>query len=423
MEGVEDYFLSNRSVTWFPLMMTFIGGQVGGGLLLGAAQEASHMGWWVILYPLGQVLGILWLALGLGKRMARFSVSTIAQIFTAAYQSIVLQRVASVLSMVSLFLILVAQILATKSFLVSLGISSIPLFLFFWSCVLSYTGMGGFKAVIKTDVIQASFFVFLFGCAFFMSSTSPQMISMEWSPATPSWSLCMAWLIMPLLFATLEQDMGQRCFAAKSPRTLRWAAVGASLVTLAVCLVPIYFGILSRSLGISDSDPGSCLMGVLAITTSPMLTAAVGAAVLAAILATSDSLLQAISSNIALDFSWFRQQSLSRIRWIAPILGSVAILLSFCFDSVVGLLIQAYELSVCTLSVPLLFALFRKGPLPARAAWGAILGGGGVFAVTRFFPNAPKEILGMAASLLGYVVADFGFLWSRFRSKPGSLPS
>ena len=53
LNNKEDYFLAGKSVRLFPLMMTFLATQVGGGLILGAADEAYRFGWPVLLYPLG----------------------------------------------------------------------------------------------------------------------------------------------------------------------------------------------------------------------------------------------------------------------------------------------------------------------------------------------------------------------------------
>ena len=75
-----DYFLAGSGVSFFPLMMTFIGAQTGGGLVLGAADAAFQYGFWVLFYPSGACLGLLILGLGLGKRLASFKVTTISQI-------------------------------------------------------------------------------------------------------------------------------------------------------------------------------------------------------------------------------------------------------------------------------------------------------------------------------------------------------
>src|ERR1700728_3707087 len=77
----EDYFLAGKSVKLFPLMMTFLATQVGGGVVLGAAEEAYKFGWPVLFYPLGASLGLITLGLGIGRRLASFQVGTVSQIF------------------------------------------------------------------------------------------------------------------------------------------------------------------------------------------------------------------------------------------------------------------------------------------------------------------------------------------------------
>src|SRR5688572_12044172 len=120
VQGKEDYFLAGKGVTLYPLMMTFLATQVGGGLILGSAEEAYQWGWPVLLYPLGQALGLIVLGSGIGSKLAQFKISTVAELFEVVYGSLALRKVASLLSVVSLFMILVAQLVASHKFLVSL---------------------------------------------------------------------------------------------------------------------------------------------------------------------------------------------------------------------------------------------------------------------------------------------------------------
>src|SRR5205085_2768431 len=87
MKSQKDYFLAGRSVGLLPLMMTFLATQVGGGLVLGAAEEAYRFGWSVLLYPLGASIGLIILGAGIGKKLAQFNVSTVAQILEVVYGS------------------------------------------------------------------------------------------------------------------------------------------------------------------------------------------------------------------------------------------------------------------------------------------------------------------------------------------------
>ena len=107
---------------------------------------------------------------------------------------------------------------------------------------------------------------------------------------------------MPLLFMVIEQDMGQKFFAAKSGRVASLAAAGAALCIFFVCAIPIYFGVYSRSLNLQVPEGASVLMTAMMQQTTPVLSALMGCSILAAIISTADSLLNAISSNLTQDF-------------------------------------------------------------------------------------------------------------------------
>src|SRR5215203_3492238 len=106
LKNQDDYFLAGKDVKFFPLMMTFVATQVGGGLILGSAEEAYQFGWPVLLYPIGACLGFLLLASGVGRKLAQFKVATVAQLFEVVYHSTRLKKIASLLSILSLFMIL-----------------------------------------------------------------------------------------------------------------------------------------------------------------------------------------------------------------------------------------------------------------------------------------------------------------------------
>lgn len=419
LKGQEDYFLAGKSVKLFPLMMTFLATQVGGGVILGAADEAYQFGWPVLLYPLGAALGLILLGCGIGRKLAGFQVSTVAQIFEVVYGSVMLRKIASALSVISLFMILVAQIIASNKFLVSLGFNNLPLFILFWSIVIIYTAQGGLRAVISTDMVQAAFFssIFLlcFGFVLFFEPTISliQLPHFE-SFANVSSKLC-GWLLMPLLFMVIEQDMGQRCFAGASPRIVSRASLLAGICTMVVCVVPVFFGSLANVTGLEVPQGSSVLMAMIAKTTNPWITALVGCAVLAAIISTATSLINAISSNLSSDFKLSFLQNVDPMRIVKGITCLIsigAIFFAFYFDNIVDLLIQSYELSVSCLFVPVMMALFKREGNFTSACSAIILGAIG-FVLFRIYPiDFPKEIMSLLLSMLGYGV---GVVVSKYR--------
>lgn len=414
LKGKEDYFLAGKSVKLFPLMMTFLATQVGGGVILGAADEAYKFGWAVLCYPLGAALGLMLLGLGVGRKLASLKISTVAQIFEVVYCSPTLKRIASTLSILSLFMVLVAQIIASNKFLVSLGFENNFLFIAFWAVVIIYTSQGGIKAVISTDMAQVLYFatVFLlcFGFVFFFNPSIPSLQLAQLSNNVPVSSKFFGWLLMPLLFIVIEQDMGQRCFAGASSRIVSRASLFAGIGTMIICIVPVFFGTLANAMGLEIPPGSSVLITTIAQTTNPWMTALVGCAVLAAIISTATSLINAISSNIVGDFDLpilLRKGNLGVVRGITCIISISAIFFAFYFDNVVDLLIQSYELSVSCLFISVFFALFRKRG-HFLAAFSSILFGALGFTFLRFYPlPIPKELLSIFLSLSGYGLGEF----------------
>ncbi len=424
LKNQDDYYLAGKGVGFFPLMMTLVATQIGGGLILGSSDEAYRYGWYVILYPLGQSLGFVLLALGIGKKLNAYGVSTIAQLFEVVYNSPRLKQIASSLSIISLFLIFVAQIVASKKFMISLGVEQNYIFFGFWAIVILYTVVGGLQAVVATDIIQAAFFMVIFVLCFafaFASNpwTAEQAITSGFNGQSfemSSEKLC-GWLLMPLLFMVIEQDMGQRCFAAKSGKVVTTAAACAAIVTFTLAIIPVYLGVFGKASGIEVAKDASVFMTVVKEATNPVIAALVGCAVMAAIISTADSLINAISSNLTQDFklSFFsKSQTVKSAQWITAAIAVLGIFCSFYFNNVVDLMIATYELSVCCLFVPVFAAIFkRKGNM--SAAIGAIAFGAIGYVIFRFVSiPIPKEIASLALSFLGYCLGE-ALAWKNSR--------
>lgn len=408
----DDYFLASKNIKFFPLLMTFIATQIGGGMILGSTEEAYKYGWFIVFYPLGISLGLVFLSLGIGKKLAQLKISTIAQIFETAYKSTGLKKIASLLSILSLFMILVAQIIASNKFMVSLGIASPLIFIGFWSLVIAYTTFGGLKAVVATDVVQAMFFIIVFICSvgFVILNLPLQEISLlEANPQDFAFSadkLC-GWLLMPFLFMVIEQDMGQRCFAAESPKIVSRATLCAAFGTFIIGLIPIFLGIAAKKSGIQAPNGGSVFMSVIEAASSPIFSALIGCAILAALISTADSLINAISSNLSQDFDLhIFKKNLRNSQIASAFIAIAAIFASYSFSNVVDLLIQSYELSVSCLFIPIVIAIFR-GEGNALSAGLAILFGAAAFILFRIVTIPfPQELASVLFSFIGFRIGD-----------------
>lgn len=379
LQSRSDYFLGGRTIGRVALALSIMATQLGGGVVLGAADEGYRLGWAALFWPGGIALGLLALGLGLGKRLRQMEVSTVAELFSSVYGSRPLRWLASALSMVSLFLLLVAQLIACRKLLLAFGVESDLLFILLWVGVLFYTVAGGLKAVVTTDVIQSLFLLFVFLLAFgaaWVASPSVEVGAPAFGSVGGGWSLSSTLFLMPFLFMLIGQDMGQRCFAAQSDRAVSTAFLIAVVGFSMVGAVPVAFGVWARCAGIEVEGGASVLMVAASAMTNPIVATLVGCGALVAILSTVDSLLCAVSSNLASDFTDRVGLRLCQLSTLG--LGVLAILLSMACKSVSEITMLSYKISVACLAVPVLASLWRRQATPLAGLLSVACGGFGL---------------------------------------------
>jgi len=214
----EDYFLAGRGLGLMSLSFTLIATHLGGGMILGTAQEAYEVGWYGILYNFGLCAGFIVLGLGFASKLRAFNVATTAQLFETKYGSPVLRKIASALSAMSLCGILAGLVIATRSSFVALGITSqLPLILF-WIFTIIYTMIGGLKAVVITDIFQVIFIITVFSGVFFYNllfgqavlATTAVNLVQPFSLELASFSRLFGFFFMPFLLSFVVYRISHR---------------------------------------------------------------------------------------------------------------------------------------------------------------------------------------------------------------------
>ncbi len=413
----DEFFLGKRSLGLFPLTMTFFAAQIGGGALLGTAEEAYRFGWWALAYPLGLALGMLLLASGIGARLRELELVTVTEVFTRIYGSKTLRIVAGSLFVLSFFLILVAQCLAARKFLAALGYDSPYVFLGLWGVMLVYTSLGGLKAAVASDVLQGIVKLFALALIWFTAkeSTLPALPA-AFAPLTAL--PLFEWLLLPPLFMLIAQDMGQRCFAARSPLVVTQAALFSAFLFALVSIVPVYFGRQAQEQGIQIASGNSVFLSAIIQLTNPYAAAVSALGVVMALISIANSLLCSISSQISYDLPLFNRLSPNCVKALTAGIGALAALLSFQFSGVVSVLILSYELSVVVLFVPICAILMNR-PLRFETCRGTmIVGAIAYFTACLVTLPLPKALFALTCTF------SFAFISScrkRFQNMPVPL--
>lgn len=418
VKNTSDYFLAGRNLGLFAVTLTLIATQVGGGMLVGTSQDAYLYGIYGILYTVGMAVGFVLLGSGLASKLQSLNVATTAELFETRYGSTTLKTVASLLSVITMTGILIGQVVASRTIIEILQFGTTGnelIFIGFWIFVILYTMVGGLKAVVITDVFQVLLIIAIFSGIFIYSVFfgpsfdwgSLMTIQKEQFGSLPiSMNMVIATLIMPILFSLIEQDLAQRFFAARTKRIATLSALLTAGFMILFALVPIYFGMQAKLLGLSIPAGSSPLMTIIELLTNEFVVVLALCAIIAAITSTADSLLCAISSNLAqdFDFSWLgKHNALSRSKMITLIAGLIALGASFMVpQNVIDILIGSYAISVSCLFVPLVWSYFTDR-ISKQAAMISVAAGFISWVAMLFWKtDAPKALVPLACSFIGY---------------------
>lgn len=363
LQGKDAYFLSNRNIKYVALTITILATQLGGGTLIGISDEAYTKGWIALLYPLGVYSGLLLLSFGIGARLRTAEISTLPELFEKVYHSVFLRRIAGFLSAFSLWLILVAQGIASRKFFASLGYDDPLLLIIFWSIIILYTVIGGLRAVVNTDIVQAVFLGSTLIVLFIITLCAIPDIGLLFHHTAKNTLVTtdyIHWLLMPMLFMIIGQDMGQRCSAAITPATVSKAMASAAFLYLLLSLIPASLGIMAHQLHLVIQPGHSVLLSTVIQLTNPTLTTFAACGILMAIISTANSLLCALSANLAIDV--WPKANIRIAKTLTLISGILAIGSSFFLNNIVSMMIIAYEAFIYLFFAPILMAVFMKKP-------------------------------------------------------------
>ena len=399
----SEYFLANRSLSWPMLLGTFLGAQIGGGFILGNTEVSFQHGLSGSLYGLGIAFGLLILGLGFGARLRSKNVGTIPELLVQKYGSSKLQKMASIVSILSLMGGLMCQAIGLRLFLASLGCQGEGAYLFSWGAVVLYTTFGGLLAVVWTDAIQAAIMIGMLLITFFVA-LAPHMATVAAEIPVMGLSLTdvsLKSLLYPLCFIFVQQDMAQRCFAARSPKDATIGALLSSICLILLTGIPMVCGILGHAMHLSPKG-GAIFMQVIERISHPLVTMMAASAVLLAIISTASAILLALSSNVATDLVGKN----SKGGLITLLVGIAALLGPALSNDIIGGLVLTYEVAVGALFVPTVCAvLTKKDRLPKEAAIGsALLGSIGVV-ISLVLP------LGVMGALMPLILSAGGFVF------------
>lgn len=385
---IEEYFLAGRKLGGFTLAMSIITTYTSASSFIGGPGIAYTLGLGWVLLAMIQV-PTTFLTLGImGKRLSRFSretgAITISDFLRHRYKSRFLAVITSLFMLFFFVAIMLAQFIGGARILeVTTGAPYQLGLLFFAITVIIYTTLGGFRAVVLTDLVQG--FIMFFAAIILLygvtkagggvvnimntlTTIEPGLISPTGpNNAIPIPFMLSFWVLVGLGVLGLPQT-AQKCMAFTDEASLRQAMVIGTVTIAFILLCTHLTGAFGRAV-IPNLEAGDLIMPTLIVTLMPpVLAGLIIAGVLAAIMSTISSMLIMSSATIICDIyiEWRLRGEKQRVN------QTFIRRISFGITAVLGIIVFCMALSPPDLLVWI--NLFAFGGLEAVFLWPVVLG-------------------------------------------------
>ena len=384
----EDFMVAGRNIGIWRFTAAMAACVIGGALTTGGATLGYTFG--VSALWLGGVfaVSIFLLSLLLRTKLTNMRILSACEGFGVFYGP--QARLLSALVMiVYLFMVAVVQVVAAGTIMnVMFGWSTQVSMLFGGAVVLAYVVIGGMWAVTYTDIIQ--FLIMTVGVIVICPAMAIHGVGgvgafVEAVPQT-HWDITgigAAKIIAYILLYTpgflVGQDIWQRAFTAKNPKTARRGTMMAAVYILIYAMAITVLG-MCLVIAIPDMEDPSLAFATATTTFTPTgIRGVLLAAALAAVMSTASSEIMGTATVVFNDLILNGRSDISEkkgvliTRIIALITGCAAIACALWIQSVLVALDVAYAFLSGCIFIPLVFAFLMK-KVSAKAGLLSLLG-------------------------------------------------
>lgn len=397
----EDLFLGGRSFGWGLIGLSLFASNISTSTIIGLSGAAYSTGIVQSTYEWMTGIPLIIAALIFIPLYLKSKITTIPEFLELRYD----RRSRQFFSVITIFTSIVvdtagglyAGAIVLKAFFPDLIIWQTTLVLALVAGF--YTAIGGLKAVVYTDAIQAV--VLIVGCSVLsymmfgqldyswdkVVSSAPEDFLSIVQPAdddTLPWpGLIMAVPILGFWYWTTNQYIVQRILGAKDINNARWGVILASFLKIIPLFIMVIPGTMAISLfpGLENADQvfPTAVMNVLPVG----LVGLVLAGLISAIMSSVDSTLNSASTLFVVDFVKTRnsnitdKQTLKYGRYTTLVLMAVAALWAPMIENFGGIwsyLQQMFSIIVPPIAVIFLVGVFFKRGNKQGAFWTLILG-------------------------------------------------
>jgi len=325
----KDFFLAGRSLGWGAIGFSLFASNVSSTTIIGLSGQAYRSGISVSNYEWMATLLLVFIAIFFLPFFLRSRISTIPEYLEKRYSPFA-RKYVSIILIISSIIVDVSAGLYAGALILQVFFPNLVMWQTYFIIILltgTYTAKGGLKAVVFTDIIQS--IVILFSGCIILFAVMAQF-DFSWSAATAGIPEYKMSLIQPMQDPTLPwlgtlvglpilgfyvwcitQTIGQRYLGARDLKHARWGALLGGFLKLLLFFLIVIPGVFALNLFPDVENTDLIFTEIVSKLLPPGVIGIVLTGVIAAIMSSVDSNLNASSTMIVLDFLLPRKPELS----------------------------------------------------------------------------------------------------------------
>ncbi len=416
----SDFLIAGRKLGLALTTATLAALQLGAGVILGGSAMAAEFGLWPgMWYGIGCGGGLILAGLLVSARMRREGGYVPLDFFSARYGERRWVRTWGWLSNIpSLLGIFVAQLMAAGSILTIFGFGYTQGIVLVAVAIMLYAGLGGMWGVVTVDFVQLSTIILGIPLVAVVTLASAGGIAaasdVMLAPFVPSGLGTRAiFLIVPFLLSiSVSYDAFMRYQSSKSESVAKWGCILAGIIVIVLSFCVGVIGAVGRSL-FPNIPPDSVLPHTVEALLHPLAAGLVVAALLAAVMSSSNCLLISLAGCFTRDLynkvfnPGTRLDELKHTKIIARAVIAFATLAGIMIASRGGGILDTIIIWNYPYMGSMLVPLLGGVLFPRATAKGAIAAMfvGGIIGVCAFVVGAPGRMQGLFNVDLGLLTA------------------
>ena len=374
----EDFVLAGRNVGNIYIILSLFASFTGLSGLFGTPQYVYEYGiagwWWWATFP----IGVFIMGMTMAKLLRRRMHVTLPDVVDVNHSSKAVRVAASLVTVWNYLAGTAGQVagivLVITTFTDLNGTAAV---IVAYIIIVLFTLLGGFRAVVYTDSLQAVLFLVVLGlvipAVLLLHYNVPEALAQTTSidgfyklfGSVPAGTMITWWLLAPAGF--IDNMALQRVFAAKDEKSAKGNITAAFLLMIIFGLILMFIGIMARFILPAGSDPASAMLNLSQLVLPKGMLGLLVAAFAGVAVSTASSTLLVCSSTLEQDvYSVLRNtgkekpaSSLLVNRLFVVLVGLIALVLALKVPSVTQILMYGYSVYVPGLLLPVIAGSFH----------------------------------------------------------------